>query len=76
METTNIIIAVLIILLILSFSSHLVIVKNNPTPAPVPVPVPVPVSRPIVGGCAGTIYGCCPNGVTAKMNNIGTNCYK
>jgi hypothetical protein len=29
----------------------------------------------VVGGCAGTQYGCCPNGVTAKGNYVGSNCY-
>ena len=27
-----------------------------------------------IGGCAGTRYGCCTNGVTARMNPAGTNC--
>ena len=27
-----------------------------------------------IGGCAGTRYGCCPNGVTARRNPAGTNC--
>lgn len=26
------------------------------------------------GGCKGTIYGCCPNNITAKRNSLGTNC--
>jgi hypothetical protein len=30
---------------------------------------------PMVGGCAGTRWGCCPDGVTAKHNQFGTNCY-
>jgi hypothetical protein len=30
--------------------------------------------RPI-GGCAGTRYGCCANGVTPKMDYYGSNCY-
>jgi hypothetical protein len=28
----------------------------------------------IVGGCAGTLYGCCSDGVTAKMDRLGLNC--
>ena len=28
----------------------------------------------IVGGCAGTQYGCCPNTTTPKFNQQGTNC--
>lgn len=27
-----------------------------------------------IGGCAGTKYGCCPDGVTAKKDAAGTNC--
>lgn len=29
---------------------------------------------PLAGGCAGTRYGCCPDGTTAKENESGTNC--
>lgn len=28
----------------------------------------------LVGGCKGTIFGCCPNGITPKINQIGSNC--
>jgi hypothetical protein len=27
-----------------------------------------------IGGCAGTRYGCCPDGVTAKVDADGSNC--
>jgi hypothetical protein len=27
-----------------------------------------------VGGCAGTIYGCCLDLITPKMDTLGTNC--
>lgn len=27
-----------------------------------------------IGGCAGTRYGCCPNGRTPRANPRGTNC--
>jgi hypothetical protein len=29
-------------------------------------PTPVPPPRHLIGGCAGTRWGCCQNGVTAK----------
>ena len=29
---------------------------------------------PIMGGCTGTIYGCCPNSPIAKHDYIGSNC--
>ena len=41
-----------------------------PHPRP---PQPTPV-RPIIGGCAGTRYGCCADGRTAKKDSSGTNC--
>ena len=28
----------------------------------------------MVGGCAGTQYGCCPDGITAKIDPEGSNC--
>jgi hypothetical protein len=40
---------------------------------PVPVPSP-PAPNPIIGGCAGTRYGCCPYSSIAKLNAIGSNC--
>lgn len=45
----------------------------RPSPSPSPIPRPSPIPKPI-GGCAGTQYGCCINGVTAKMNQQGSNC--
>jgi len=54
----------IIILVVMLINTHVTIIK--------PQPVPIPV-KPI-GGCAGTRYGCCPNGVTPRINPIGTNC--
>lgn len=28
----------------------------------------------LVGGCSGTRYGCCSNGVTSKIDHKGSNC--
>lgn len=28
----------------------------------------------LIGGCAGTRYGCCPNNITSKQNAYGSNC--
>lgn len=37
--------------------------------------VPVPGVPPhVIGGCAGTRYGCCPNGRTARVDMRGSNC--
>jgi hypothetical protein len=69
MDTNTILMIFLIILLLIMLFKTRVTVIDTQT---VPVPVPVPI-KPI-GGCAGTRYGCCPNGVTARMNPAGTNC--
>ena len=37
-------------------------------------PQPRPYNPQDVGGCAGTEFGCCPDGVTAS-NMFGSNCY-
>ena len=72
MDTNTILIILLVIvLLIMVFKTHVTIINTQPI-KPVPIPVPAPI-KPI-GGCAGTRYGCCPNGVTARVNPAGTNC--
>jgi hypothetical protein len=72
MDTKNIVIFFLIfVLLIIFLRTHVTVINTNPV-QPVPVPVPAPVNK--IGGCAGTRYGCCPNGITARQNAIGTNC--
>ena len=30
--------------------------------------------KPRIGGCAGTRFGCCPNGRTPRANPWGSNC--
>lgn len=50
-----------------------------PPPTPVPPP-PTPTPSPpkptpqVIGGCAGTRYGCCPNSSTPKYDYTGSNC--
>lgn len=45
-----------------------------PSYRPYPRPRPYhPSTRPI-GGCHGTRYGCCADGVTAKKDAVGRNC--
>ena len=71
MDTNNILMIFLILLLlIILLKINVTIVDTQTVPVHVPVPAPI---KPI-GGCAGTRYGCCPNGVTARMNPAGTNC--
>ena len=31
-------------------------------------------SQPLIGGCAGTRWGCCPDGKTARTDKHGKNC--
>ena len=45
-----------------------------PGPSPGPSPGPQPLPPKPIGGCAGTIYGCCPNNMTPKINMQGSNC--
>ena len=55
---STVIIVLAIILLALIILNNIIIV---PQPAP-------------IGGCAGTQFGCCPNGVDSKINYYGSNC--
>ena len=48
--------------------------QPQPQPQPQPVPAPGPKPPKPIGGCAGTIYGCCPNNYTPKVNQQGSNC--
>lgn len=34
----------------------------------------LPHMKPRIGGCAGTRFGCCPNGRTPRANPWGSNC--
>jgi hypothetical protein len=43
---------------------------NPPTAAPATTATP----EPIVGGCVGTQFGCCGDGVTGREDEAGTNC--
>jgi hypothetical protein len=45
-----------------------------PPPVPPPPPGPGPMPPKPIGGCAGTQFGCCINGVTPKINLQGSNC--
>ena len=69
METNKILLIVLIIILFMIIVNHIIIITPTKTTTQV---VTVPVKT--IGGCAGTRYGCCPNGVTPKANYLGSNC--
>ena len=47
--------------------------QQQPDPRSAHQPAPRPYNSPDVGGCAGTQFGCCPNGVTPS-NMYGSNC--
>ena len=74
MDTNKILFIVLGLIIFMVIMSHIVIITPTQTQV-VPVPVPVPVPKKPIGGCAGTRYGCCPNGTTPKANFLGSNCY-
>jgi len=69
MDTNTILIIFLVIVLLIMIFTHVTVIDNQPVQ---PVPVHVPIKS--IGGCAGTRYGCCPNGVTARVNPLGSNC--
>ena len=76
MDTNKLLIIILIIIIFMAIVNHIVIItptKTTTTTTSTTQVVPVPVKKPI-GGCAGTRYGCCPNGTTPKANYIGSNC--
>ncbi len=87
METSDLIIGILIALLIFCFFGHLLVIHtiniddsnaNNHIKTTkvekIYIPVPVPSPHPYIGGCSGTQYGCCVDGITAKHDAVGTNC--
>lgn len=43
-------------------------------PRPPGPPGPGPLPPKPIGGCAGTRYGCCPDNLTPKFNEQGSNC--
>jgi hypothetical protein len=47
--------------------------QQQPDPRSAHQPAPRPYNSQDVGGCAGTQFGCCPNGV-ASSNIYGSNC--
>lgn len=38
------------------------------------IPGPGPIPPKPIGGCSGTRYGCCPNNLTPKVDESGSNC--
>ena len=52
---------------------HYEYICKNGTQPPQPHPHPQP-QPPLIGGCAGTRYGCCPDGITSRADYQGSNC--
>ena len=76
MDTNKILIIVLTLIIFMIIVNHIIIIMPTLTTTTTQVvPVPVPVPKKPIGGCAGTRYGCCPNGTTPKANYLGSNCY-
>ena len=78
MDTNKILLIVLCLIIFMVIINHIVIITPIQTQTQTQtqvVPVPVPVIKKPIGGCAGTRYGCCPNGTTPKSNFLGSNCY-
>ena len=48
--------------------------KNQPGSSTVIVNPVAPPLPHLIGGCAGTRYGCCPDGRTARNDIRGSNC--
>jgi hypothetical protein len=59
---------IIIILLVVVIIFFIVRLENQAKPTPTNEVIITP------GGCAGTIYGCCPNSTVAKHDYIGSNC--
>ena len=62
----------LMVILIIAVIALIYVTKNLKSVTVTPH-VNVNVKKP-VGGCAGTRYGCCPNGTTPKTDSSGSNC--
>ena len=76
MDTNKILLIVLTLIVFMVIVNHIIIIMPTLTTTTTQVvPVPVPVPKKPIGGCAGTRYGCCPNGTTPKTNYLGSNCY-
>ena len=67
--------SIALIILLLAIIIFMLFKKSpSPTPTPSPQPEPEPASPDMIGGCKGTRYGCCPNGITPRINYRGSNC--
>ena len=63
---------IFVLVLLAVFLIQVILAQSGSRPSPTPTPSPSP--SPLIGGCAGTRYGCCPDGRTPRANYRGTNC--
>lgn len=71
----NIIILLLIIVILMIL--YLIYTKYKKEYVYKPIIKPYPQPQPqqhLIGGCSGTRYQCCSDGVTPKYNEKGSNC--
>ncbi len=71
LHTVLLVLITILILGVIAYILYYNTQKSNTHFFPVPVPVPAPH---VIGGCKGTRYGCCPDGIRAKKDIIGSNC--
>ena len=62
---------IFVLVLLAVFLIQVILAQSGPGPKPSPSPTP----SPLIGGCAGTRYGCCPDGRTPRADYRGTNCH-
>ena len=62
---------IFVLVLLAVFLIQAILAQSGSRPSPTPSPSP----SPLIGGCAGTRYGCCPDGRTPRANYRGTNCH-
>ena len=66
---------IFVLVLLAVFLIQVILAQSGSRPSPTPTPGPTPTPSPLIGGCAGTRYGCCPDGRTPRANYRGTNCH-
>ena len=79
MNSNNIVLTLVIVIVIIIAIAIITYVAENhgSTTNVFPVIRPKRPNRPshkIIGGCAGTRWGCCPDGKTARTDKHGRNC--
>ena len=82
MNSNNIVLTlVIVIIIVIAIAVIAYFAENNGSTTNIfPVIRPRRPNRPnrpsnkIIGGCAGTRWGCCPDGRTARTDKHGRNC--